>query len=44
MVGGEANISVGNHKAFESLKDMVLIGATACSPMGEAAASKGDHP
>jgi hypothetical protein len=44
MVGGKANISVGNHKAFKSLKDVVLIGATARSPMGEAATSKGDHP
>jgi hypothetical protein len=44
VVGGEANISVGNHEAFESLKDVVLIGATARSPMGEAATSKRDNP
>ena len=44
MVGGEANISVGNHEAFESLEDVVLIGATARSSMSEAATSKGDDP
>jgi len=44
VVGGEANISVGNHEAFESLEDVVLIGATARSSMSEAATSKGDDP
>ena len=44
MVGGEADISVGNHEAFKSLEDVVLIGATARRPMGEAATSEGDNP
>jgi len=40
----EANVPIGNHEAFESLKDMVLIGAAARGPMGKAAASEGDDP
>jgi hypothetical protein len=44
VVGGEANVSVGDHEALEGVEDVVLIGTTARSPMGEATASKGDDP
>ena len=40
----KANVPIGNHEAFEGLKDMVLIGAAARGPMGKAASSEGDDP
>ena len=43
-VRGEANVSKGDHKALERLRDVILVGATARGPMGQAAASKGNHP
>jgi hypothetical protein len=44
LVWHEANVPIGNHEAFEGLEDMVLVGAAARGPMGEAASSKGDNP
>jgi len=40
----KANVPIGNHEAFESLEDMVLVGAAARGPMCKAAASEGDDP
>ena len=40
----EANVPIGNHEAFESLEDMVLVGAAAHVPMGETTASEGYDP
>ena len=43
-VRGEADVPKGDHKALKRLRDVVLVGATARGPMGQAAASKGNHP
>lgn len=40
----EANVPIGDHKAFESLGDVVLVGAAARVPVGETTASEGDDP
>ena len=44
LVRVEANVPIGNHEAIESLKDMVLVGATSRFPMGETAAPEGYDP
>ena len=44
MVGGEADVSMRNHEALKGFEDMVLIGAAARGPMGEAAALEGNNP
>jgi hypothetical protein len=43
-VWGEANFPEGDHEAFESIMDVILVGATARGPMGQAAATEGDYP
>ncbi len=44
MVGGEADVSMRDHKALEGFEDMVLVCAAARGPMGKAAASEGYDP
>ena len=44
LVWVEADVPKGNHEAFESLEDMVLVGAAARAPMGKTAASEGYDP
>ena len=43
-VRGEADVPKGDHEALERLRDMILVGAAARGPMGQATASKGNHP
>ena len=43
-VRGEADVPKGDHKALKRLRDVILVGATARGPMGQAAASEGNHP
>ena len=43
-VRGEADVPKGDHKALKRLRDMVLVGAAAHGPMGQAASSEGNHP
>ena len=43
-VRGEADVPKGDHKALERFRDMVLVGAAARGPMGQATASEGNHP
>jgi len=44
LVWVKADVPIGDHEAFESLEDMVLVGAAAHVPMGEATASEGYDP
>ena len=43
-VRGEADVPKGDHEALKRLRDMILVGAAARGPMGQATASEGNHP